>query len=387
MGINENHTKPKQLDKFLNSFSDYLLIVFRVNSMAEKKEKTSAASEAKKPAKKGFWVSPLPTYIGVLLLLIGLVAGFGIYAVFFPAKTIVQKQPAENLSLSWQWVVHPDCKVCASQSSFELLLAQRKIVSNIETVDATSSKGKELIQKYGIQSFPTAIVSADSFQQTDAGLLTVLKSKLPSALKQGFLVMPEKDLMAETKVYSSYMLAETPPTVACTIPPGKTVLWEFGDNLERATFDALPKVSSLWADFNAELEYDFKHLELYPNSEDAAIIDECSKKVGLFPAYHKLSIERRNTRGRETWNWIEGRNIALEIGLTDENAFKQCVQSKETLPVVQTKTGEHAKLAEAFNVQQVPTFVLDCRFVIIDSKELKKSICLQRPELKACRSA
>ncbi len=355
--------------------------------MAEKKEKNSAVVEPKKPAKKGFLVSPLPAYIGVLLLLVGLVVGFGIHAVFFPPKTIVQKPLPESLSLAWQLVVHSDCKLCPSQSSFELLLAQRKVVSDIETVDATSSKGLELVQKFNIQSFPTVVVSVDSFQQTDSGLLTILKSKFPSALKQGFLVMPEKGLMAETRVYSSYMLAEVPAAVACTVPQGKTVLWEFGDNLERATFDALPKVSSLWSDFNAELEYDFKHLALYPNSEDAAIIDECSKRTGLFPAFHKFSIEQRNTRGRETWNWVDARSIAYELGLSDVNAFGQCVQSKETLPIVQTKTGEHAKLAEAFDIQQVPSFVLDCRFVIVDSKELKKEICLQHPELKACEGS
>src|SRR3989344_2377223 len=107
--------KPKQSNTFLNSFLDYLRIVFRVDTVAEKKEKTSA-------------------------------------------------------------------------------------VSDIETVDATSSKWKELSQKFGIQSFPTVVVSADSFQQTDSGLLAVLKSKLAFALKEGFLVMPEKDLMSETKV-------------------------------------------------------------------------------------------------------------------------------------------------------------------------------------------
>lgn len=354
--------------------------------MAEKKEKTGVAAEPKKAVKKGVWVSPLPTYIGVLLLLVGLVFGFGLHAVFFPPKTIIKEPGPKTDSLSWQLIVHPDCKLCPSQSSFELLLAQRKIVSNIETVDATFSNGKELVQKYGIQSFPTAIVSVDSFQQTDSGLFTVLKSKLPSAVKQGFLVMPEKDLMRETKVYSSFMLAQVPVGVSCSVPFEKTVLWEFGDNLERATFDALPKVSQAWSDFNAELEYDFKHLALYPNSEDAAIIDECSKKAGLFPAFHKLSIEQRNTRGRETWNWVDARSLAYQLGLTDVNAFEQCVQSKETLPIVQSKTGEHAKLAQAYDVQRVPSFVLDCRFVVVDSKELKKTICLQRPELTACES-
>jgi hypothetical protein len=353
------------------------------------KKDSGTAAEEKKPASKKESGSAMPLYFGILLLIVGLVIGFGIHALVFPPQVIIQREPANTNSVSWVFLSSSECKMCASQSSLELLLASRQVVSNVENLDEASPQGAQLVQQYGIGSFPTAIVSADLLQQTDPSLLTLLKSKFPSALQNGVLVLPEKDLMQETKVYSAYMLRSLPEGVSLSVPTGKTVLWEFGDDLERATFDALPTVSAIVNDFNQQLEFDFKHMGLYPNSEATAVIDECSKKIGLFPAYHKFSIERYNTRNRPIWDWIEGRNLALELGIMatspDVNIFKECVQSQETLPIVQTSTGLDANLSKAYGIQRVPTFVLNGRFVIIGYQELQKDLCLQFPELTACK--
>src|SRR3989344_6194377 len=143
----------------------------------------------KKPVLKtgspdSFWNQPVPMYLGILLLVFGILAGAFLFAVFFPPKATLPPEP-EPVPLKWSLVSHPDCAMCAAQSSFELLLAQRFVLSDITPVDATSSQGMALVQKYGIGSFPVVLVEQAELESIDSGLSTVLKSKFPTALNKG----------------------------------------------------------------------------------------------------------------------------------------------------------------------------------------------------------
>lgn len=356
--------------------------------MAEKKEKRVASSrepsEEKGAKKRSFWNYSMPLYVGVLLLVLGIVAGFVFHAVFFPPKIILQKPEPQPVSFSFSFVFNPDCKLCSQQSSFELLLKQRKLLFDVKTVDAKTAEGQELIGKFGIDSFPTVVVNANDLSNADAALFATLQTKFP--VKNSFLVLPEKDFMRETKIFSSYMLKEIPKGVSCTIPSGKALLWEYGDDLEKATSDSLPIVSKLWSDFNAGLEFDFKHLSLTPLAEKVAVIDACGKKAGIFPAYHRLLIEKFQTKQLQVWDWFTSRNLALEAGIQDINSFLSCIDTNQTLPMVAAKTGADAQSADAYGLRQIPSFVLDCQFVILNPEKLKENICLQHPELNSCEA-
>lgn len=353
--------------------------------MPEKKEKFKSVPLGTTKSKQlPFWGAAMPLYVGILLLVLGIVAGFAMHTFFFPAKPLEKPVPA--VSLSYFFVTHPDCKLCPAESSFELLLKQRKIPYEQTIVDATSVKGAAMMQKFDISSFPTVVVDAINLENADPPLYATLQTKY--TIRQGSFVLPEKDFMQQTKIYSAYMLAKIPPGVLCPATDAKAQVWEFGDLLEPASFDTLKFSSQVWTDLNGSVEYDFKYLSLYPpHSEQAAAMDVCTKPQGIFFKYHSLAMARKNNQGREIWNWIEGRNIAQEVGLTDVNSFQACVDSNETKQRVLPETGIDANLSRAFEIKQIPSFVLDCRFVIVNPSKLKEDICLQRPDLSACETA
>ncbi|MBU0636203.1 hypothetical protein KKE06_04220 [Candidatus Micrarchaeota archaeon] len=344
------------------------------------------------PKEKSFSREGIPMYIGILLLVLGIILGFGFHALFFPPEIIVQPPAVplgpEPIALDLTIVIHPDCKLCSNESSLELLLTEREKKANVTLVDATTPEGADLVQSLGIDSFPTTIVNTVEFKDADAALFATLQTKF--SIVNNSLVLPEKDLMLQTKIPAGYMLKEIPGGVACELPENKVLVWEFGDLLGNATYNSLPSVSALLAlnrDTN-EIEYDFKYLySSNSDSESVAIADACSKSFGVFETYHRGILERWHSLQLPTWNWVEQLAVAEKVGLEDLTGFQSCVEDQDPLETVAFQTGQDTLLAQTLDLQQVPSFVVDCQFVMVNHLKLVEGVCQQHPELSACESA
>lgn len=331
----------------------------------------------------------VPLAIAVLLLVLGLVAGFLFHAFFFvPVMPDLPDANASVKELSFTVVKNSACAMCSDHSSFELLLAQRGVVPKPVLVTADSVEGARLDGLFSFSSFPTVVVNRSDLERVDPGLVLVLQNKFPQAFSQGFLVLPEKDLMIETKILSPYWMKDVPENVSCSVPDEKILLWEFGDNLDRASFAGLPAIQSALENHGAGLDYNFLHLALYPNSVNAAMVDACSETVGLFPQFHFKGMEMYHTQGRPIWDIIEARNIALELSSSfDRNAFRTCFEEQAPYERVRASVGLDKKLFDAYDLEQFPVFVVNCRFVVTDYRQLEESLCTQFPGLTGCEAA
>jgi predicted DsbA family dithiol-disulfide isomerase len=111
-----------------------------------------------------------------------------------------------------------------------------------------------------------------------------------------------------------------------------------------------------------------------------AVAAECARKQGAFDGFKELLLQQEFEKERDVLSIEMLKGIAATAGVKDLNAFKACVENKETLEAVR----EDLNASEAYGFAWVPSFVIDCIYTRVGSGDLNKALCTMHPELKAC---
>lgn len=346
------------------------------------------APKAKEPKDSSFLEKPVPAAVCILLLILGLVAGFALHAWFFPAKNISIEPTAKPLEITL--ITNSDCKICNPVSALELLLAQRKIPYHTTTLDAKAKLGSDLANELNVASFPTAIVNADAFQKADPALFAKFQPMFPT--QNGSLIFEDRLLALQIKVAANFMFANSPAGNACTIKLNQATLWEFGDFLAPPVFEADSKIQQLENDLNEQLDFEFKFLFVQSqNAEFPAYAQTCAQDQGIGSEYRKQLLERYHSLQIPIWSLEEQFYLAQNVlHIADINRFKDCVTNQEHRDRVSRDNGSDLALAKAYGFTEprnsVPWFVIDCQYVVQLPDQLPEQVCKQRPDLSNCKS-
>ncbi|MFH0955142.1 MAG: hypothetical protein V1777_03490 [Candidatus Micrarchaeota archaeon] len=351
-------------------------------------KKADSGSTAKPKKASSLLETQVPTVLAVLLLILGLMAGFALHAWFFPAKTIIASPESTPLEITL--LIDSDCKLCKNESSFETLLTQRKISFHTTIVDAKTAAGQALAEQNKIVSFPAVVVPVEEFKNADAALFANLQVSFP--IQNNSLVMEERILARQTRVAANFMFAKNPAGTACTVKPDQVTLWEFGDFLAPPVFEADSKIQQLENDLNRQLDFEFKFLFVQSqNAEYPAFAQACAADQGLAREYRRQLLSRYHSLQIPIWILDEEFYLAQNVlHIADINLFKDCVINQKYRGAVSRDNGSDLALAKAYGFTEprntVPWFVVDCQYVVQSPDQLPSQVCQQRPELSNCKA-
>jgi protein-disulfide isomerase len=273
------------------------------------------------------------------------------------------------------WVAYADPKVtvrvvteadCAACAPDEALVWLRRILPTMEAspIEAGSSDGKALIEKFGVTTLPAFIfseevestdfysVAAEIFEEKegryllDTGRLGLAPGKylaLPE-MRDDSIVIGSRDAKVKVVEYSDFQC----PYCKSFHVSVRQMLDEYGNNIA----------------------YVYKHLPLsfHPQAENAALASECANEQGKFAPYMNTLFDKQaewgSTQGTQSF-----KNYARQLGLKAD--FNACLDTKKYADKVATDVAEAAK----FGVDGTPgVFVGDEFFAGAVQYEQLKSV-------------
>jgi protein-disulfide isomerase len=273
------------------------------------------------------------------------------------------------------WVAYADPKVtvrvvteaeCAACAPDEALVWLRRILPTMEAspVEAGSTEGKSLIEKFDVTTLPAFIfskevestdfysVAAEIFEEKegryllDTGRLGLAPGKyltLPE-IRDDSIVIGSRDAKVKVVEYSDFQC----PYCKSFHASVRQMLDEYGN----------------------DIAYVYKHLPLsfHPQAENAALASECANEQGKFAPYMNTLFDKQaewgNTQGTQSF-----KNYARQLGLKAD--FNNCLDTKKYADKVAVDVAEAAK----FGVDGTPgVFVGDEFFAGAVQYEQLKSV-------------
>ncbi|MBS3061530.1 MAG: thioredoxin domain-containing protein [Candidatus Diapherotrites archaeon] len=338
----------------------------------------------------GFWVQSMPIYIGVMLLIVGLLAGFGLRAAFFEAPVITNPDQNNdtNQTNSIEVKVFTDqtCAICNETTSFELLLQKRGVAYTRTSIDISNPQNRATFDSLDANTVPTVSVNAADLKKKDAALEATLSRQFKT--KNGQLIMEEIELYAVTKPdYPIPVKFVQNPSPAACVTAQTPLVWEFGDFLCPECYDTLPQVVQLESDFNNQIQYDFKHMIYFgqdTDSERVANSAECARDQNKFTQYKKTIFEQFFGLNFPSWDPARQLVAATQAQIPDQNQFKTCIDSNQHFDKVNRTNGTDITIARQFKVAMVPAFLIDCQYLVLRPANIANTLCGLHPALAAC---
>ncbi|MFA4907708.1 MAG: hypothetical protein WC602_05550, partial [archaeon] len=275
----------------------------------------------------------------------------------------------------------------------------------LKAIDAESAEGKKLAAEYGIIAVPALLVDSNALSLY-AGVDKIFGRQF--AKKNGNYIVPETFLDG---IPRQTMYLE-PQSTECSPQSGFVTVDEFFDFKCAPCNGALPLVSRLKQDLNSEMLFrNRNYVLLGAPSERVAVAYECAKLEGKGDEFMAMAFDRmfgektplrdlisidQNTRDyyitddQKFFDELEG--IAKSIEIQNIPSFGKCYLKNETLGIA-GKNGTDAIFGGKFGIKWVPTFVVDCQYVIPgadpviggNQSTIDNAVCLLHPELKACQ--
>jgi predicted DsbA family dithiol-disulfide isomerase len=348
----------------------------------EKKKESKIVEKKQKEKKKK---QDFPLTLAALLVVFGLVAGAAIFSVFLAKPQALPNNSANTGSyaeapLEMKTIYNSDCKVCLQQSSIELLLEQRNIKFKTEKLDMKVKENGVLAGTLGMTSFPSTIINAKQLKTMDLEVYNALKAVFP--ITGDYFVVPEKDLMAQTKALSAIMFLEAPTKERCGVTKGTIKLTEFFAFSSAAAFNAQSMLTQLKKDFNSTIEIEEKPLAVFGEANALpTIATMCAKQQGKFSEMKDALFEAKFKQSKDISDANAITEIAAKVNGLDLNALNICLDSNSTKKEIETDLNA----ATAYGLAVVPSYILDCIFVLPNEADLKQKICAFHSDFNACK--
>ena len=299
------------------------------------------------------------------------------------------------------------CTVCDKSNSALLLLDQKSIPYEIKAMDAEWEEGKKIVAEYGISVVPTALVDINAL---------ALYSATNKAFARQFRSVNGKYVIPESFIdgIPRQTMFLKPQSEECTAQSGFVTVDEFFDFSCASCNAARKEAEKMKRDMNSEMLFRNRNYVLRGEpSERLAVAYECAKLGGKGEEFMEMAFDGmfgektplrdlisidQNTReyyvSDEEKFLLEITGIAKKIGVQNIPSFNKCYLKDETIGIA-GKNGTDAILGGKFGIKWVPTFVVDCQYVIpgadpvIGGKQstIGNAVCLLHPELKACQKA
>lgn len=113
-----------------------------------------------------------------------------------------------------------------------------------------------------------------------------------------------------------------------------------------------PAVQAVKQKFGNDISIVYTHFPLsgHRYAFDAATASECAGKQGKFQNFHELLFAHQEVLGTFSFD-----SLAVEAGVKDKSAFKNCLEINETAPIVQSGMD----LAKELQINSIPTFIIN----------------------------
>lgn len=369
---------------------------------AEEKEAQGAeTASVKKPSKSPF-KTPIPLYLGLLLLALGIVAGItvGKVAISCPSADSNANCPDANAPkpvLLTKIVYDGNCDFCSKEISFLSLLEANDIKHSDVMVDAHSPEGQALVKALQFNFLPALIIDVNSFKssmqiKTNQGQSISLKELIDEVLdgmlgrkvlirSGNYFILPEMPEFASKSNNISFV--ETPES--CKLDANMARLDEFADYLCPYCASAVSEIDKLQGKFGNQLEYHFRNLVVHDEALIIANAAECARKQGegAFDKFMRCAFTRKFTENIDTTDSNVLKECAVSSEVNDMNAFETCMNEGGALDIVDLESGSDNLAARAYMLSGTPSFVVDCRYVV-GMQQVEGAICALHPDLDGC---
>src|SRR3989338_6957490 len=357
----------------------------------------------KKPQKFSF-KSAIPLYLGILLLVLGIVAGItvGKVAISCPSgdanASCPNPNPPKPLLLT-KIVYDGQCDFCSKEISFLSVLEANDINKSVELVDAYSEEGKALVKEHKFNFLPALLIDVNSFGsgmqiKTNQGASISLKELIDEVLdgmlgrkalvrSGNYFILPEMPEFATKSNNISFI--ETPEP--CKLDANFARLDEFADYLCPYCANAVSEIDALKEKFGPGLEYHFRNFVVHEEALKIANAAECAGKQGAeeFDKFMRCAFEEKFTNNRDTTDSNVLKECANSAGVGDMNAFETCMNEWGASDIVDFESGSDTLAAHAYLLTGTPGFVVDCRYVV-GLPQIGSTICNLHPDLNGCNA-
>ncbi|MFH1256429.1 MAG: hypothetical protein V1494_03985 [Candidatus Diapherotrites archaeon] len=375
-------------------------------------EKSPAAKEKKIKQKENFLLSGVPLYLLILFLVVGLLGGYVLRMTTEGPAVDGNQNPDNgntqpNLPTIKATLLYSDeCTVCDKTNSLLSVLSLNKIPVELDQVEVSSDQGKKLVAQFNVRSVPTVLVVASSVTSdfmtvNDRGEEVKFKDALAQTLYKGNYVVEEYyiDGLPHPKMF----LAN--PSQSCSASGGKARIDIFSDFFSEESYSLFKAAGALKAKLGQEIDINIRHL--VKSGTPAAVIAnaaECARDQGEFDEFTLLAFAERfdkvgslegfrNSSDLNAGSYVitdenlfyaKLNELAESAGMPDLGKFSACAQNGDHIEEIFTD-GTDRKMIDAFGLDYVPSFVVDCKYVFIGSaQDLSKPVCDAHPSLKAC---
>ncbi|MCR4336098.1 MAG: hypothetical protein NUV57_06230 [archaeon] len=354
----------------------------------------------KKPEKN----TGMPVYLMAMLVLLGLLIGFGANILFFPQSenpnTItpdLNVNDTEYRTVPITMVYANDCIACRKTNTIEELFIIRQIPYKITEVEINSEEGKALQQQFNLKTLPTALIDAEKikfYPSTKTNFDGVFK------IQNNRYIAPELNLNENT-YYPSYYIEK--PVEFCNSE--KPTIVQFDDYYSNESINAKNTFYDFMNDFNQIVDFKFSFAQLVSRDENAIIGNLFLTCAGEQNKYAELEqkitgiycnnpfkgdeeiITIPEIMGCRTLSEHYGTPLSqfeLDVALgrtsIDANSFITCIEKKDVL------LNNAENTAKDLGLTKIPPggiFLIDCEETT-SLTNLKKDFCNKHPEIEAC---
>ncbi len=349
-------------------------------------QKPAPKTNAPNRTENNLLTQAMPLYIGILLLILGAIIGFGVRAAFFEAPVITPDQNNQNPTpLNVTVFTAPNCPSCNQTTSFELLLQKRGIAFTRITKDTADPQVKTEFDSLDANSLPVVSVDLVELQARDSALLTSLTNYGQN--KNGQFILEELNLLPATQPINpvTIQLVSIPQTNACT--SDKPTIIEYSDFLCEDCYNVLGQSVQLQKDFNTEIEYRFVPLTVLGQDNDSELVANsylCAVDQNTGEQYKKSIFEQFFGLNFPSWDTERQMIAATQAKVPDLNQFATCLDQNKFSSQLNPRTGTNTQQADQFKINRLPTYVIDCQYLVIAPQDITKTLCELHPELTAC---
>ena len=345
--------------------------------------------------------STIPLYLGILLLVLGIVAGITVGKVLISCPgadanaAIGPDTNAPKPVLLTKIVYDGQCDFCSKEISFLSIIEANGINHSKDMVDAYSEEGKALVKALKFNFLPALIIDANSFkpsmqittnQGQSIGLKELIDEMLDEMLgrkavvrRDNYFILPEMPEFATKSLTTSFV--ETPES--CKLDSNMARLDEFADYLCPYCANAVAEMDRLQEKFGAQLEYHFRNFVVHEEALKIANAAECARNQNSFEKFMRCAFEEKFTNNKDTTDANVLKECAVSSEVNDMNAFETCMNEWGAWDIVELEAGTDVLAAKAYLLTGTPGFVVDCRYVM-GMPQLESAICKLHPDLNGC---
>ncbi len=346
-----------------------------------------------------------PIYLLAMLLILGILIGIAAFKMLYPPAPpapIGNDTNSQN-DLAYKtvpitMVYSSQCKTCRQTNTIEELFRVRQIPYSPTKVDADSNEGKVIVERFGIEKVPTAIIDAtklEFYPTTKADFVNAFR------VQNGAYVVGEENL-DDGAYYPSYFLGSMEGFCDANRP---TVV-QFDDFYNLVNTQNRKGLYSFMNDFNNYIDIKYSYTQTAASQDDNSVLGNlflmCASEQGKYQELERAmagiycnnpfkgdptALTEVEIRGCASISDHFAKplsqfelDIAVKRAGLDLNTFKTCYGNR------QQHYSNARGIVEELGIRRIGTFLADCR-VTSDLPSLSATVCAMHPEIAPCSPA